>query len=34
MAPEEFVGLLQEKASIINEVLILPGTESSEKIQL
>lgn len=31
MAPEEFAGLLQEKDGIITEVLILPGTESSEK---
>jgi hypothetical protein len=30
-SPKEFVGLLQEKAGNINEVLILPGTESSEK---
>jgi proteasome lid subunit RPN8/RPN11 len=30
-APEEFVGLLQEKDGIISEVLILPGTESSEQ---
>lgn len=30
-APEEFVGLLQEKDGIITEVLILPGTESSEQ---
>jgi proteasome lid subunit RPN8/RPN11 len=30
MAPEEFAGLLQEKDGIITEVLILPGTESSE----
>src|SRR5665647_1158618 len=31
MAPEEFAGLLQEKNGIITEVLILPGTESSEQ---
>jgi proteasome lid subunit RPN8/RPN11 len=31
MAPEEFAGLLQEKDGIITEVLILPGTESSEQ---
>jgi proteasome lid subunit RPN8/RPN11 len=30
-APEEFAGLLQEKDGIITEVLILPGTESSEQ---
>lgn len=30
MAPEEFAGLLQEKDGIITEVLILPGTESSD----
>jgi proteasome lid subunit RPN8/RPN11 len=30
MAPEEFAGLLQEKEGIITEVLILPGTESSD----
>lgn len=30
MAPEEFAGLLQEKNGIITEVLILPGTESSD----
>jgi len=29
MAPEEFAGLLQENDGIITEVLILPGTESS-----
>jgi proteasome lid subunit RPN8/RPN11 len=29
-APEEFAGLLQEKDGIITEVLILPGTESSD----
>lgn len=29
MAPDEFAGLLQEKDGIITEVLILPGTESS-----
>ena len=28
--PEEFAGLLQEKDGIITEVLILPGTESSD----
>ena len=31
MAPQEFAGLLQEKGGIITEVLILPGTESSNK---
>jgi proteasome lid subunit RPN8/RPN11 len=31
MAPEEFAGLLQEKDGTITEVLILPGTESSEQ---
>ena len=31
MAPEEFAGLLQEKDGIITEVLVLPGTESSEQ---
>ena len=31
VAPEEFAGLLQEKDGIITEVLILPGTESSEQ---
>ena len=31
MAPEEFAGLLQEKDGIITEVLMLPGTESSEQ---
>jgi proteasome lid subunit RPN8/RPN11 len=31
MAPEEFAGLLQEKDDIITEVLMLPGTESSEQ---
>lgn len=31
MAPEEFAGLLQEKDGIVTEVLILPGTESSEQ---
>ncbi len=30
MAPEEFAGLLQEKDGVITEVLILPGTESSD----
>jgi proteasome lid subunit RPN8/RPN11 len=30
MAPNEFAGLLQEKDGIITEVLILPGTESSD----
>lgn len=30
MAPLEFAGLLQEKDGIITEVLILPGTESSD----
>jgi proteasome lid subunit RPN8/RPN11 len=30
-APDEFAGLLQEKDGIITEVLILPGTESSEQ---
>lgn len=30
MAPEEFAGLLQEKDGIITEILILPGTESSD----
>jgi proteasome lid subunit RPN8/RPN11 len=30
MAPEEFAGLLQEQDGIITEVLILPGTESSD----
>ena len=30
MAPDEFAGLLQEKDGIITEVLILPGTESSD----
>ena len=30
MAPEEFAGLLQEKDGIITEVLLLPGTESSD----
>jgi proteasome lid subunit RPN8/RPN11 len=30
MAPEEFAGILQEKDGIITEVLILPGTESSD----
>jgi proteasome lid subunit RPN8/RPN11 len=30
-APEEFAGLLHEKDGIITEVLILPGTESSEQ---
>lgn len=30
MAPQEFAGLLQEKDGIITEVLILPGTESSD----
>ncbi|RXA17426.1 metal-dependent protease of the PAD1/JAB1 superfamily [Methanosarcina sp. MSH10X1] len=30
MAPVEFAGLLQEKDGIISEVLILPGTESSD----
>lgn len=30
MAPAEFAGLLQEKGGIITEVLILPGTESSD----
>jgi proteasome lid subunit RPN8/RPN11 len=30
MAPEEFAGLLQETDGIITEVLILPGTESSD----
>ncbi|MDD4620945.1 MAG: metal-dependent protease of the PAD1/JAB1 superfamily, partial [Methanosarcina sp.] len=29
MAPQEFAGLLQEKNGIITEVLLLPGTESS-----
>ncbi|HHV24207.1 MAG: Mov34/MPN/PAD-1 family protein [Methanosarcina sp.] len=29
MAPQEFAGLLQEKNGIITEVLVLPGTESS-----
>ena len=31
MAPKEFAGLLQEKAGIITEVLILQGTELSEQ---
>jgi uncharacterized protein YjbI with pentapeptide repeats len=31
MAPEEFAGLLQERDGIITEVIILPGTESSEQ---
>src|SRR5208283_972341 len=31
IAPEEFAGLLQEKDGIITEVLMLPGTESSEQ---
>ncbi|MDD4332454.1 MAG: metal-dependent protease of the PAD1/JAB1 superfamily, partial [Methanosarcinaceae archaeon] len=31
MAPLEFAGLLQEKDGVITEVLILPGTESSNK---
>jgi proteasome lid subunit RPN8/RPN11 len=30
-APEEFAGLLHENDGIITEVLILPGTESSEQ---
>lgn len=30
MAPQEFAGLLQEKDGIITEILILPGTESSD----
>jgi len=30
-APEEFAGLLHEKDGVITEVLILPGTESSEQ---
>ena len=30
MAPEEFAGLLQKKDGIITEVLLLPGTESSD----
>ena len=30
MAPAEFAGLLQEKDGVITEVLILPGTESSD----
>jgi proteasome lid subunit RPN8/RPN11 len=30
MAPDEFAGLLQEKDGVITEVLILPGTESSD----
>ena len=30
-AQQEFAGLLQEKDGIITEVLILPGTESSEQ---
>ncbi len=31
IAPEEFAGLLQDKDGIITEVLILPGSESSEQ---
>jgi proteasome lid subunit RPN8/RPN11 len=31
IAPEEFAGLLQENNGIITEVLVLPGTESSEQ---
>lgn len=31
MAPQEFAGLLQEKDGIITEILILPGTESSDR---
>jgi proteasome lid subunit RPN8/RPN11 len=31
MAPEEFIGLLQENDGIITEVIVLPGTESSEQ---
>ena len=31
MVPEEFAGLSQEKDGIITEVLMLPGTESSEQ---
>ncbi len=31
VAPEEFAGLLQENNGIITEVLVLPGTESSEQ---
>jgi proteasome lid subunit RPN8/RPN11 len=31
MAPLEFAGLLQEKEGIITEVMILPGTESSDQ---
>ncbi|MCQ1534871.1 metal-dependent protease of the PAD1/JAB1 superfamily [Methanosarcina sp. KYL-1] len=31
MAPLEFAGLLQAKDGIITEVLILPGTESSDQ---
>ena len=31
MAPEEFAGLLQENDCIITEVLVLPGTRSSEQ---
>lgn len=30
MAPLEFAGLLQEKDGVITEILILPGTESSD----
>ncbi|MDD3043614.1 MAG: Mov34/MPN/PAD-1 family protein [Methanosarcinaceae archaeon] len=30
MAPLEFAGLLQEKDRVITEVLLLPGTESSD----
>jgi proteasome lid subunit RPN8/RPN11 len=30
MAPDEFAGLLQEKDGVITEVIILPGTESSD----
>ncbi|SES86976.1 Proteasome lid subunit RPN8/RPN11, contains Jab1/MPN metalloenzyme (JAMM) motif [Methanococcoides vulcani] len=31
MAPKEFAGLLQVEDGVIAEVLILPGTESSEQ---
>lgn len=31
MAPLEFAGLLQEKDGVITEVMILPGTESSNR---
>lgn len=31
MAPKEFAGLLQAENHVISEVLILPGTESSDQ---